>query len=74
MRKRLLVLLMAAFMVVMSAAPALARPKQCTVVTHPEGFQYPDCPGYGHTVDDNEDPDQGGGNNHIKQNRGSGND
>ena len=62
MRKRLLVLLMAAMMGVMmvgmSAAPAMAVP----------GVNQ------GHKDDDNADRDQGGGNDHIKQNNGKGND
>ena len=62
MRKRLLVLVMAAFMVAMSAAPALAH--------HDVGHF-----NQGHKLDDSpEDRDQGGGNDHIKQNQGSGND
>ena len=58
MRKRLVVLLMTVLMVVMSAAPAMAVP----------GVNQ------GHKQDDNLDHDQGGGNNHIKINRGGGND
>ena len=62
MRKRLLVLLMGLLMVVMSAAPAMAHHD----VAH---FNQ------GHKLDDNpEDRDQGGGNNHLKLNRGTGND
>ena len=58
MRKRLLVLVMAAFMVVMSAPPAMAN----------HGFNH------GNQLDDNEDRDRGGGNNHLKHNQGKGND
>ena len=60
MRKRLLVLLMAAMIVVMSAAPAMAN--------HNVGHV-----NQGHKLDDGADPDQGGGNDHIKQNNGKGN-
>jgi hypothetical protein len=58
LRKRLLVLLMAAMMGVTSAAPAIAVP----------GVNQ------GHQDDDDADRDQGGGNDHIKQNQGKGND
>ena len=63
MRKRLVVLLMAVMMLVMSAAPAMAHHD----VGHININQ-------GHQDDDNADRDQGGGNNHIKQNQGKGND
>jgi hypothetical protein len=71
MRKRLLVLLMAAMMVVMSAAPVMAAPK-CGLVEVAPGFFVYLCENQGHKADDNADPDQGGGNNHIKQNQGKG--
>jgi hypothetical protein len=82
MRKRLLVLLMAAFMVVMSAAPAMAvegqlpDPEKCEIKENPQGNRG-DIPcrkgPAGNQVDDGADHDQGGGNDHIKTNMGKGN-
>jgi len=61
LRKKLAVLLATVMMLgVMSAAPALAH--------HDVGHV-----NQGHQDDDNADRDQGGGNDHIKQNRGKGN-
>jgi hypothetical protein len=57
-------------MVVMSMPVALAEGKadpKCFETGFPVGCS-------GHKADDGADPDEGGGNDHIKQNNGKGND
>jgi hypothetical protein len=79
LRKRLMVLLLAVMMVVMSAAPAMAvwAPHEgCGIKENPQGHEIATCrkAPAGNQLDDSPDRDQGGGNDHIKTNRGSGND
>ncbi len=62
MLRKITVLLIALMMALGSAAPAMAH--------HTPDHHFNN----GHKLDDNADRDQGGGNNHIKQNHGGGND
>jgi len=71
MLKKIMVLLAAlVMMMVMSMPVALAAGK-----SNPKCEQtFPLSTCSGHQADDSADPDQGGGNDHIKQNQGKGND
>jgi hypothetical protein len=63
MLRKITVLLVALMLALFPAPPAMAAP----------GGNSP-CHCQGNQLDDSPDPDQGGGNDHIKSNRGGGND
>lgn len=70
LRKIMVLLAALAMMMVMAMPMALAEGK-----SNPKCEQtFPNSTCAGHQADDSADPDQGGGNDHLKSNQGKGND